>query len=290
MANERGTRDTTPVILTSGTTPLAILVAGGIAGPPVLLPTLDLMNTLRVPIEVTELHFSTDEPQGNFGILDLALELSLSAGRYMISRYCPLVALGVRRDSDVHETTNVSLISGHQVRWILPKPLILAPNEGFSGAIRMSPNLSPFAANGTVNFTMTARARRLPLGSQVPAVRSVPYASGWIFSPANIAIPAPDTTFQNIHKSILHVSSINSSRIFASTQDGGTVTITAPGGLANTVMRNMALGVNRQSIFGQRSALEVSHDLEPNEFYGIVPSGTLNGVGIAIDLIGCREE
>ena len=291
------TRDTTPVILTTGSTPLAIIVAGGIPGPAVNLPTRDLTNTLRVPIEVTELHFVVDEPPlGTLvtgGIIYDGFEINLSIGRHSITQgFCPLIALGLRRDSDRSEGVNISPIFANTIRWVLPTPLLVAPNESFNGSIRLSPILSPYGANGTVHLSMAARARRLPPGTPVAGPRAVPYASGFIFTIANR--PPPDSTFQNPFNRVLHVTSINANPI-ANDFDSvpGRITVNSPGGLSNTVLRGMVNGGLAGAVFAQRQALEEAHDLNPREAHQVTlsdPTDAGDTHGTAVALIGWREE
>ena len=288
-SREARTRDTTPFVLTSGSVPLTITVAGGtlIPGPAVALPTRDLVNSLQVPVEITELNFLMGRLVA--AVIPNLWELSLSVGAHMISTWVPVCALAMNRNTVQLEGLASNDTEAMTVRWILPRPLILKPTEGFSGMARISPNISPAIA-GPVTFSMVARGRRLPAGTPVPNKREIPYASGWIFPTANL--PAPDMTYQNNFQVPLNVTSINSSVTDLGTASvASAATINSPGGLANTVLRGLASGVQFNALFAQRQALEEAHVLEPGEAYQI----TFSAVGaarsfFAVDLVGWREE
>jgi len=309
---EPSTRDSTPYLLTTGTTPPSITApsATGIPGAPVSLTTRDLINSLRTPIEVTELHFVVTETNvllaNNVGWWMGGIEVNLALGIHQLTQgFCPVGALGVRREALALEG-NLSggaapPIYSNTIRWILPQPLIVGPNEGFSGSMRLSPNLTPFPTGGTgntvVTLSMVARGRRLPAGTPVPASRAVPFASGWIFSAASAN--APDVSFQNVFPDrILHVTSLNAVPVSANigVDLSGTFSINAPGGIANGVIRALAGAlVHVGDIFSNRNALEEAHDLNPGEGYKILHGGTYSpvagtNVGISAAMIGWREE
>lgn len=258
------TRDTTPVLLTTGV-PVSIVIAGLVPGPPVVLPTLDLMNTLRVPVEVTELHFmcfaTSFQPD--------YLELSLNLGGHSIAQWAPMAAIDVRRHAVAREVGISGASTTH--RWVLPRPLIVAPNEGFAGMVRWTPLIAP-TANGTVQFSMVARGRRLPGATRIARVRDIPWASGTYFPVAADGTPAPDMTFRNPFPSVLHVASIN-----ATSAVGGMlvsvarflgVRINGPGGLSNNVIRSL-VDDGATAVFGERNAIEEPHDLEPGDAHQI---------------------
>jgi hypothetical protein len=177
-----------------------------------------------------------------------------------------------------------------QTRWILPHPLILAPNEGFSGMIRISPNFLTGLA-GTPTLSLVARGRRLAAGTPVPRLRAIPFVTGWMFTTAGI--PAPDLVFRNSFGTVLHVTSINLTRsIWAPPPGALAATINGPGGLANTVLRGIVSGGFVDNFVAQRQAIEEAHDLEPGDSYQIVLSAApqLGNGGHAVALVGWREE
>jgi len=296
-------RDTTPVILTTGATPLTIALTAGVPGPQVNLPTLDLMNSLRVPIEITELCFAVDQPSDAF-IEMLHFDISLSIGPYPITfGFCPVAAIAPRREMSPFEYPFVgpppaTALVADQLRWVLPRPLLVHPSEGFSGAVRLNPRCAPYQAapqTGNLHFSMTARGRRCPNGTALSAGRAIPHASGFtfrLFDGADANLTAPDVAFKNPHRSILHVSSINNRRLdSASTANTGTIIINGPGGLANSPLRQVASNASAPAVFGQRCAIEELHDLNPNEAYSVALSAnTVGGANAAVGLTGWREE
>lgn len=304
------TRDTTPFLLTSGSQPLAFTISRtGVPSAPQTFTTRDLINTLSVPIEITELHFLVTELavlQGVVGVPGTwagAFEVSLALGSKAITNgFTPLCGLEVRRDADLTEGDSaLSAVVGHTVRWILAQPLILKPNEGISGMARISPNLT-FPDGGapqTCTVSFVARGRRLAQGTPVPTKRAIPHATGWIFTAANQ--PAPDATFQNNLGKVLHVNAIVATPTTWGTDAGpvasviGTVTINSPGGLANTALRGLAASVVAGAVFSQRHALEEAHDMIVGEAHQITLSTPIADTlystgGTAVTLLGWREE
>lgn len=299
------TRDTTPFILTSGTSPLSFTVSrAGVPSSPLSFLTRDLINTLRVPIEITELHFSITELATLYGAVAVqgtwagGFEVSLTVGPHQITNgFVPLVGLEVRRDSSSPEGSS-GAITGQTVRWILAQPLILKPNEGISGMARLSPNLTypDGGAVQTCTLSMVARGRRLPAGTPVPSHRALPYASGWIFTVAGK--PAPDQLFQNNLGKVLHVAAITLATTIWNSQSFmpiGTITVNAPGGLANGVIRGLVSAGPAGAIFSQRRAIEEAHEMNDGEAYQITLSTPIADLtrstgGTAAMLLGWRQE
>ena len=290
----RGTRDTSPVILTSGTTPLSIAFTAGVEGPGVSLTTLDLVNSLRVPIEINELCFAVDEPgaAANQGRFYGGLELDLRVGQYGITnRFTPISVLGVRREMAVEITGAAAAFSPDHIRWILARPLILAPNEGFSGFLRANSTLNFPATSPTVRFVMTARGRRLPPGTPIPTPRCIPYASGGFFTTASI--PLADDVFRNIFRGPLHITALNARPAPDVTNPAvvsGNWTVGVYGAGAGTAQRSAVLAVPGNNVFGQRLSLEESFDLDPNEGLLITTDTISRDFATAVAMTGWREE
>lgn len=295
MNGNGGTRETTPILLTTGATPIGITITGGVEGPPVGLPSVDLVNTTRGPIEITEMNFVLDEPRGaNALTLSAAFEINLRAGRSMLTQdFCPVIGFAPVREAVLIEGTasTVMVTNATEVRWIFPRPLILAPNEGINGTVRLSPNVA-FARDGTCHLSMVARGRRMPSGTVVPAKRAIPYASGWIFTMAGL--PSPDHIYQNRFNGPLHVTGIicRSVGVLANF-NAGTIAVQAPGGLANTAIRAFA-PLRQTSLFSGRAAVDLAYDLDPGDAFSFaVGTPTIAGSGITgtmISIIGWREE
>jgi hypothetical protein len=281
-------RDTVPYLLTTGTTPLSVTIAGGVISAPAQFPTRDLMNTLHVPVEVTELNFmAVGAPAGT---LTGAWEVSLALGSRMIAAFCPLAALTVRRDAKFFESILNAAASSLCYRWILPQPLIVAPNEGFTGLARITSAIP--VNDGTFSLVMVARGRRMPQGTPVPRTRAIPYATGMIFPRAGV-LPA-DNVFLNIFQKTLHVTAINLGEVSGAVPAPNTadqVTAFGPGGLANAVLRPLVTATAAPVLFGPRASIEVGHDLDPGESYQFsFPSITVGVHSPAIALVGWREE
>lgn len=306
MAGKGASRDSTPVILTTGED--RVLLTGA-QGTPTQLPTEDLINRLRVPVEITELHFDlteTGDPdlaQKQRGMVIGSVEIDLSVGRRVITRgFCSVLGITITRDAFVTSTNpEDDPIFYRQVRWILPRPLLLAPNEGFEGSARVNPRIARPVFGGTAGLAMTARGRRLSPGYRVPSVRAIPYATGWIFTTPNEY--APDQTFQNVFNAPLNVASLNGVPCNASAPlqgivPTGTVTTAGPGGLMGEPTRSLATALRGGLLFSQRQAIEEPHVLDPREAYTVQmaePRGPLAGGtrpynGSAIVLTGWREE
>ncbi len=285
----RGARDTTPVILHSGPAALSIAVTGGVPGAPVGFPAFDLTNLLGVPIEVNELHFIVDETADAVtpGVLAMGAEIMLALGRHTIASGVPVAALAVRYESVVGEgSRTLGARLARPVRWILPRPLIVGPGEGFSGAFRMnSTTLAPYGRDGTVGLSFAAIGRRLPAGARVPRRRAIPYATGYMIDTANV--PPPESVLKNPFGVPFHVQSIN-----ASPRPQGTITIQGPAGLAGGGRRNLT-AASAMGVFAARFAIEEPHDLAPGEFYFVTldtPAPSAGQPGTAIVLSGWREE
>lgn len=284
MASMTSSRETLPIILTTGATPIASGIVAGVGGAPASIATSDLINTTRSPIEITELHFAMHQSSANvYGVG--ATEIRLRIGRYDITQgFCPVTALGPRREQvAVEGTTAAFAFAGDTVRWVLPRPLIVAPNEGFHGLVRLNGTAAP-ATTDTVQFSMTARGRRLPNDTKLTA-RAIPYASG-AFMAAGVL--APEATFRNPFLNTLHVQSINIRPVPDTTGLSGNITISGPGGLANSVVRQITNGVSENVVFAQRHALEGPYDLNQNDRFQISVSAIDNQ--LAIVLTGWREE
>jgi len=288
----KGSRDTTPFILTTGATPISIAVTGGVPQAAAsILPALDLTNTLRVPVEVREICFAVDEPgvAANQGQLIGGLEVDLRVGRFNITQgFAPVTALAVRRESAAVEASGAApFYSPDQIRWVLPRPLYLAPNEPINGFIRLNSSLTYPAVTSTVRVVMTARSRRLPAGMPVPNPRKVPYASGFFYIKAN-SPPAQDSIFRNIFSVPLHVTSINARPV------PDVVNPPVIGGkwkvdMLSSNSRSIALNPYGSNLFAQRLALEVPFDLEAKDSL-MIQTDTITGIGVAVALTGWREE
>jgi hypothetical protein len=293
-------RETSPYLLTTGTTYSQITVGAGptfAPGPPITFPTRDLVNSLRVPIEVTELSIFVDGPSR---LVAGSWEVSISLGKHMLCTLCPASVLGIDRDGPWEGTPTLGQNAAFfptVIRWTFQRPLVVAPNEGFSGMARISTSVSPLDAAGAARIAMVARGRRLPAGTPVPRIRTIPYASGCFFPTAGV--PAADFIFKNNFNTVLHVASINARQAdqFPIRQVVGfrpQVTITGPGGLSGSVFRGVVpiSSGDAASIFSQFSAIRKEHDLEPDDAYQIVFNTLANNpAGIpAAALVGWREE
>ena len=299
------TRDTSPFLLTSGPTPMTLTITNQVAGAPIQIPTQDFVNTLRVPIEITELSFNAVVNRGSTD--QLPWEISLNVGKHLICSNCPLYVLGTQRDSWVDERSQSTERGATQRRWIFGRPLILAPNEGLSGTIRCAPSV-PLQSRGTytTNMVIVARGRRLPSGTPVPRVRAIPYASGvYIIRAGGV----PDTTLRNTFSATLHVThlgigmapgsgggraAVPGPDAVAATFAQQLVRVNAPGGLSHTAVRGLLSSQNYGLAFTQRSGIEVAHDLNPNDMYTFtVPAfvaATDPHSALAVGLNGWREE
>lgn len=295
-------RESTPFILSTGATPISRVIPTDNAPAP--LPVKDLVNSLTVPVEIMELCFAIDEQSDTTFILatqmTLAMagaEIDLRCGRYSLTNgFVPIAALGINRHFEQAEIGRLDFVAGVDgpidadfIRWILPRPFVVMPGEAFTGAVRLSPALS-FAAlpASTVRVSITARGRRMPSGARVGR-RFVPYASGRWFTTDSINVSQGDgKTYMNIMNTPLVVTSLNARarRLFDAPLPD--FTIVSPGGLANTVRRDMANQSGALGLFMQRLALEETFVLDPGEFL-TVRSGAI-ATSTALNMVGYREE
>ena len=273
-------RETTPFLLTGS--------ASTLAGAPGIFPSLNLINSLQVPIEITELHFMvTSTDGGEDDILSVeGGEISLQAGRHIITNgFAPLMTLTPLRENNNNESV-FDQITASTFRWVLPRPLILKSGEGISGAYRLSTTVF----QGQSTATIVARGRRMPSNTRI-ARRCVAFASGAFFTAANV--PAASGVFQNPFQVPLKIRSINAQTINDAQPLGAatTATITGPGGLVPDALRSLAVNVMGSGIFAGRYALEIQHDLNPRDAYQIVLNQTPGEFSpVAIGIMGYREE
>jgi hypothetical protein len=295
-----------PVIVSQDTPPFLlyaeaqIVSPADLAGPPVAIPTGKLTNPLNVPVEVREIHFTLRSEQvGSDDYAVRRLIADLRVGRRVIAEHAPLFAVCWRDLTDRFESrvqTAGGFIGADTVRWVLPRPLILAPGEGVGGQIAFDPLLDytgEFERTTTIGVLL--RGRRLPLGTPVPRVRALPYASGWIFQrPGEIS---PEQAFRNIFNVPLNVTSLNVAPAYrdATVNQEATVQIVGHGGLVATGRRELAPVVPAVALGAGRQALEVAHRLDPSEGYKVTATALLDVGGgvyepLAMALSGYREE
>jgi hypothetical protein len=289
-------------VILFGTTP-QLTITAGVPGPDQRFPTEELVNRFNnEAIEITELIFelhSSITSSGNVGAADSvrSAQISLSIGRYLITDRSPFDTIAIIREATVGNVVALAAaaLDTLQVRrWILARPLMVHPLESFSGLLSYDGAAIAGIATGTVDLTVVARGRR---GGKIDRTRCVPYASGYLFRTPTA--PAPNLVFQNTFNSPLFIRSINTT-LGSSIQTAPGQTppvITAPGGLANVVRRDMVPQLTTPwGLAGQRKSLEVAHQLNPREFYQITTALRLDDaipsalVAPAITISGYREE
>jgi hypothetical protein len=299
--------ETTPYLLSGEVT---IPVTAGVPGPPQGFPIAQLVNTLRVPIEIREIHFVATQFKpigtGNAGTLYNGLEVDIALGRYGITNgLCPLRSIGMVRTTDRNEGPGFIAFdyTSDQFRWILPRPLIVRAQEGFRAFARLSPRVIYEVSTGTVTLTMVMRGRRMDMPAR--RERDMPYASGWIFT-AGLQF-ADQRIFSNNFRTPLYVSSLNlRSLISTFDQVNAQMHIVGPGGLSNVMRREItAPPVGASQVFNQETAIDVGHQLNPDDGYSIqfgpsaaaidshmdtgsIPAGSTGPVAIVMS--GYRKE
>lgn len=162
---------------------LGLYSLNGAGTPPVAFDATKLMNTFRVPIEVSELTFMTLETGSVADILPL-MQVSIKLGRQSITDdFVPLFTIAPYKVT--YGDSYVSSAAGHTTasirRLMFPKPIVLAPGQGFGIQARI-PAVTDLAAsaltsNATVKVGMIGRllteTDRLPSVNLLPIISAV---------------------------------------------------------------------------------------------------------------------
>jgi len=286
--------------LISGTSAALPITAGVGSRAISVLPSEYLTNTTRQPVEIRELNFLlvSTRTGGNPGTMlsaYAALEVQINVGREGITNgFTPPLCFRSRPGIPTQEDFTVGalldgIIAGTQ-RWILPKPLVLMPQESLSVSVRISPTYPFFVTQtGTLKLSVVARGIVSP-----GAVRKfIPYVSGRLYSAAG-SVPQ-DLTFYNVFRSPLTISSLYFYEPEVDAPANQPFVIVGPGGLANVVRRVVVDGQVGSAFVGDYGAVEVSHTLNPNESYQItIDPGTSFAAGagrgpLFVGINGYRE-
>lgn len=144
-------------------------------------------------------------PIGTAGAGGYMMQFQFSTGKYAFSRtpismslYAPEYGI-----SKLFNNQNTSYLRGRSVRWVLPKPLFMAPGDQVQCAVNRLNGVGSFSG---VNFNANVAyiGRALPPGASGPTTRCVPWISQYVHDYAN-AYSDSGQTFRNQFMSPLHV-------------------------------------------------------------------------------------
>lgn len=188
----------TPTVLRGS----AVVAAGAGVTPPATFDTTKLQNTLRVPIEITEILVTVHE----FGSLDragttnedagAAIEMDLRVGgKHLTNGFVPFQTLAPWNSGEDSAWSAGGALTAaatfNQRRIVLPEPIRLRPNVGFSGAARRAPVETVTSASAvTTTVTLTAIGRVVPEGILSPTAQALPlWTAATLLATATVLVP-----------------------------------------------------------------------------------------------------
>lgn len=188
--------ETLPLVMTSPAASLAYTGAAGFSGTGLPLDANKLSNVFKRPIEIREIRFAVVTPLSTLtadmwfgGVIQAILEI---AGHSVTQDYVPVGVLGSPQQpvtEAVSDAANVGTTPSiaNYFRWVLPKPVVLPPETGVRGNIRLDAmNMLSNGKNGnmttafTAAVTTTVVGRYLDRGFKLPRTQAIPYATAWV--------------------------------------------------------------------------------------------------------------